>query len=672
MRRFSRLILCLVVMLFIGSMTSLANGIEVTVDFTSLGEPINRALFSIVGVPQFYAESNEVAMSAYEQLNFVGTQARLETQSHSTEPVNDNDDPFDFNWDAFYMEHLFRFVPNDPGGFLADVQHRGMEPVLLLAYNHRWNSATGATASAPLDVEEWAEWAAAVVEFFNGNGDNYALNVKYVEVWNEPNHHWFWEGPRDIYFDLFNATAERIHANYPGVLVGGPSLSPEGEFDDFMETFLQRCGHNVDFLVYHTYLDSSVEIAEKIKYWVGRARELTGNAQLQVMITEADKPTLFSTRKQEHLMRRQFELLAISDLVDGFHQFCLSYYDENGTIFGLIDVDGPLLEYNYWPYWIFRDLVGNEANVTSTHPALRTIGAVDEETSRSNVVIYHDSTRSVGVLEDVNISLNFDSNSSSRRLVVSRMGVENGIIRVLPVDPEQTTLTYTASLAPGEALSLTLQEENVEQSLYVSQEVIRESAAPLIVGDAVVLEARILNLLGTEQTVTVTPILAGLNEEILVVQELTIPPYEKVAVQFDATLNNPKPGGYITYFKVQEAGETIYFSHAEHLAVTAPLEVFPPRNPIQVTVGEETSIKIALRNTHVRTMSGSARLEIPSDWEVITDSSTEFQIGQKRAVQLPFVVAVPDGVAPGSQELHLVVNYGEITLRLPVIVEVIE
>lgn len=336
-----------------------AKPIQVTIDWNRPTGKANRALFSMQGFMQAYVEPNPKVLETFKLLNPEGTQTRLEIWVHRMEPENDNADPIVFNWEKLDQDRMIRFI-EDREPFLETVSELGMEPLALLGYTAEWlRDEKGNRVDYP---EEWTEFAAAVVETFNGSGQGYRPNLILAQLWNEPNFH-FWEGTDEDFFELYNMAAERLHRDYPGVMIGGPTLTNAGENHfQYAEEFLENCGEQTDYFVFHHYgpMGEGVQpIIDSLDRYLAMYRSLPGKENAKAMITETD--AWFEGReKQQFMMERQFAFIERSDDLLSVHHFCVMAYNESGNYeFGMINDSGGVIEGTFWPYWLFRNWAGD-------------------------------------------------------------------------------------------------------------------------------------------------------------------------------------------------------------------------------------------------------------------------------------------------------------------------
>src|SRR5690606_27425137 len=98
----------------------------------------------------------------------------------------------------------------------------------------------------------------------------------------------FWSGTREEYFRLFRAVAAAIHQRYPGVMVGGPAVSPESDAREWIDAFIREVGDVADFVSYHTYAQSVEQMIADVRTYGEMFREATGKTGPRVMVTETD------------------------------------------------------------------------------------------------------------------------------------------------------------------------------------------------------------------------------------------------------------------------------------------------------------------------------------------------------------------------------------------------
>jgi hypothetical protein len=123
-------------------------------------------------------------------------------------------------------------------GVVSHFAATGMKVLGVIAYSPKWASdpacsTTYGNKCPPLDVADYAAYASALAERYDGDGVDDAPGSPRVdawEVWNEPNLANFWRPKPDpnAYTALLTSAYTAIHAAAPGVTVVSAGLSPAG------------------------------------------------------------------------------------------------------------------------------------------------------------------------------------------------------------------------------------------------------------------------------------------------------------------------------------------------------------------------------------------------------------------------------------------------------------
>ncbi|MBN2477494.1 MAG: hypothetical protein JXB62_23005 [Pirellulales bacterium] len=136
---------------------------------------------------------------------------------------------------------------------------------------------------APADYDRWAAACLGIIRHYNdGWADGFRYNIRYWEIWNEPeNRPAMWSGSDEDYYRLYTTAARAIKSRYPELQVGGPAVGATGELDgqrwrptEFLEGFLRWVGERnapLDFFSWHTYTDDPylyVRKARAIRQWL--------------------------------------------------------------------------------------------------------------------------------------------------------------------------------------------------------------------------------------------------------------------------------------------------------------------------------------------------------------------------------------------------------------------
>ncbi len=109
----------------------------------------------------------------------------------------------------------------------------GVQPLLgympaIIADHKRcsqWGHSIGIHTSPPTDYRVWEEMCYRAVRHFNIERKQ---EIKYWEVWNEPNATGFWQAPFNEYLKLYDHAVRGAKRADPTIKVGGPTLTVSG------------------------------------------------------------------------------------------------------------------------------------------------------------------------------------------------------------------------------------------------------------------------------------------------------------------------------------------------------------------------------------------------------------------------------------------------------------
>lgn len=155
----------------------------------------------------------------------------------------------------------YRFTQSD--FYLKSITDLDINIIFRLGY-----SAEGKTQvrhnTPPPDFSKWADVAAHIVRHYNKGWDNGPhANIKYWEIWNEPDGHEFWSGSLDQYNHLYEITAQKLKAVDPSLKVGGPAIAGSMVFLDGFLKYTRNHHVPVDFVSWHIYTRRPDDIARR-------------------------------------------------------------------------------------------------------------------------------------------------------------------------------------------------------------------------------------------------------------------------------------------------------------------------------------------------------------------------------------------------------------------------
>ncbi len=158
--------------------------------------------------------------------------------------------------------------------YIAAVRATGAEPIYRLGESIEHTSVRR-FVHPPADPEKWAAICLGIIRHYNeGWANGFRYNIKYWEIWNEPeNRPAMWSGTDDDYLRLYRTAAKAIKTAFPAVKVGGPALGASGSFvngefqpTEFTSAFLTMCRKDnvpVNFFSWHCYTDDPQELVAR-------------------------------------------------------------------------------------------------------------------------------------------------------------------------------------------------------------------------------------------------------------------------------------------------------------------------------------------------------------------------------------------------------------------------
>ncbi|MCY3021597.1 MAG: hypothetical protein NTW87_21495 [Planctomycetota bacterium] len=445
--------------------------VNVTVDFTKPLNKISPGLFSIHGNEGIEG----VALTNYMSLNPKGAFYRFGVDYESQAP--DGADVNTFNWGATKKEQ----ERIDKG--IAEARRYGVEPIAGfhgITYNcpqwlwkdNWWGKCSDKQAA------EVAKMFAAVIEHVNKGkkGDNsYELNLKYVELGNEPD---LDESCIDGYMKMVKAISERIRRDYPGVkLIVYCPYRPR-----FIHQFIDTVGADFDALSFHPYgwtLDVLFPFLQSVEdYYVQKV-----GRHVELMITEWDF-WIEGRQKFDYMVRRNYRAVAVPDLVCALH-YRLWQYGEPIYLFGVLHCDwgvgkgkaGTPMHDAYDAFWIWKDfrgervesrktLAGNDVSEKLLHHVHADASTGD---GRFNAVLYYDWAYGGTGYKDfarglaypkvkVNLKLQLPEALMGKKLTLSEATGQgfSDLKKDVPIPDGQKEYTDSIEMAPLTAVSVTV------------------------------------------------------------------------------------------------------------------------------------------------------------------------------------------------------------------------
>lgn len=332
--------------------------VTATVDFTKPLNTFSAGVFSIHGNEGITG----LALENYMALNPKGAISRGSEGASIEANENDNDDPNVFNWEKIDFKSV--------DVYLAGCKQYGTEPIACfhgLTYGGpKWLWPAGRWFGNANEEEaaEVAEMVAAYLEHANKGrkgSPTYEPIVKYVDIGNEPELNY---SCISGYMKIVKAVGQRVHRDYPGVLVGAycPYSLP------YVKQFIDEVGDDFDWFSFHPYGWTAEEFFEWVDEIQAYARQ-KGRNNIKIMITEWDF-WIHGREKFDYMMRRYFTAVKRDDLLGTIHYRFWEYMEpiyRFGVVYSYNKEDwGNPMHDSYDAFWIWKDFRGQRVETAKT------------------------------------------------------------------------------------------------------------------------------------------------------------------------------------------------------------------------------------------------------------------------------------------------------------------
>ena len=228
----------------------------------------------------------------------------------------------------------------------------------------------------PKDFKKWAEICAGIIRHYNcGWANGFKFNIRYWEIWNEPENPPMWTGTREQYFELYRITSTRLKKEFPEIKVGGYAscgfyaVNRKG-CTDFYKSFLtwfdeflkfvtaKETACPLDFYSWHLYTWDPEEIILHARYVDSKLKEY-GLTKVESIFDEwnyASKPK-FSWQKMKDNEGASFVGAAFCLMQDGPIDKAM-YYDAypQRAYCGLYHFPGPRTTQTYSAFAMWNRL----------------------------------------------------------------------------------------------------------------------------------------------------------------------------------------------------------------------------------------------------------------------------------------------------------------------------
>ena len=155
--------------------------------------------------------------------------------------------------------------------YVKSIQDAGVEVFYRLGQSIENQPLKKYNIYPPKDNKKWAKIAEHIIRHYNeGWADGFHYNIKYWEIWNEPNLEWdddkwkvdprCWAGSPEQFYDFFEGAVKHLNGCFPERLIGGPAMSGTDPgvrtvpvWYELLLSEMKRRNVPLDFFAWHIY-----------------------------------------------------------------------------------------------------------------------------------------------------------------------------------------------------------------------------------------------------------------------------------------------------------------------------------------------------------------------------------------------------------------------------------
>lgn len=275
----------------------------------------------------------------------------------------------------------------------------------------------------PKDFHKWAEICEHIIRHYNeGWADGYNLNIKYWEIWNEPDldlddsqNKRTWGGTKAEFFDMYEIAAKHLKEHFPNLKIGGPALAHRMDWaSDFLKEMKKR-NVPIDFFSWHIYCTEPSHLIDKAILIKNMLIE-NGYENSETILNEWNyvkgwtDEFKYSIKSITGIKGAAFIMACISEVQKCDALDMLMYYDTRPSAFcGAFDFYTYEPLKGYYPlmwYGKFYDMKSDLKCETSI-PNIYTLCGIDENNKRLCVVTHYTDDDNE---QEKEIAVDFDKN----------------------------------------------------------------------------------------------------------------------------------------------------------------------------------------------------------------------------------------------------------------------
>lgn len=215
--------------------------------------------------------------------------------------VRTHDTEFPDGSDAFIDVHCIfpdeQRDPEDPkayhftetDAYIKNIKDSGAEVYYRLGESIAISVQEAKHQYPPQDYEKWAVVCAHIIAHYNQGWNNgFHYNIRYWQIWNEPDQKRQWNADIKEYYELYRITSRYLKGQFPDILIGASAEA--SVTDDNLQELLDGIRIDgeetpLDFLGWHLYMDEP-SIIEYRANLVRKVLDRNGYDETQTFLDE--------------------------------------------------------------------------------------------------------------------------------------------------------------------------------------------------------------------------------------------------------------------------------------------------------------------------------------------------------------------------------------------------
>ena len=288
--------------------------------------------------------------------------------------------------------------------YIKSITDLGINIIFRLGYSAEGKSAIHHNDPPP-SYGKWANIAAHIVRHYNqGWANGFHANIRYWEIWNEPDILSFWSGTPEQYYRLYEVTAKALKNLDKSLLVGGPAMAGNQSFFEGFLKYAQQRNLPLDFVSWHIYTQKPEDIVARGKEVYSLMTQY-GYSNAQSILDEwnygpSNWRTLFidaaATREYfdttQNSVGAAFDAAVMIGLEDA-HVDIATFYTGTTSMWGLFTSSGSPQK-PYYAFLAFSNLLNSPKRlaITSTvSPSIHMLAGISEDGQTVRILISNPS-----------------------------------------------------------------------------------------------------------------------------------------------------------------------------------------------------------------------------------------------------------------------------------------